>query len=97
MAYEFDWDPAKADQNVRKHGVTFEEATTVFADPLATTVTDSRHSDLEHRYVLLGRSERGRLLVVMHTERRNAVRIISARPANSREIREYEEGDGDDE
>jgi len=97
MDADFAWDADKAEQNERKHGVTFEEASSAFSDPLATTISDLRHSAFEQRYVLLGLSERGRLLVVMHTERGNVVRIISARLADSRERRRYEEGDEYDE
>lgn len=93
MDADFEWDPAKADLNRRKHGVTFQEAVTAFHDPLSTTIDDPAHSAAEQRYVLLGLSERGRLLVVMHTERANMVRIISARLADSGERRRYEEGD----
>ena len=96
MAYEFEWDPVKADQNVRKHGVTFAEAATAFADPLSAIVPDLRHSASEQRYILFGRSEHGRLLAVMHTERGTVVRIISARLADRRERREYEEGTSDE-
>jgi uncharacterized DUF497 family protein len=88
----FTWDPAKANANERKHGVRFDEAKTAFGDPLSVTVHDERHSVLEERLVLFGRSDAGRLLAVMHTERGPAVRIISARPITSRERREYEEG-----
>ena len=94
---DFEWDPDKALRNARKHGVEFDEAATAFRDPLSITIPDFRHSAVEQRYVLLGQSERGRLLVVMHTDRGNTVRIISARMADSRERRRYEEGDVYDE
>ncbi len=87
----FTWDPVKAQANERKHGVSFEEAKTAFGDPLSITVVDERHSVTEERLVLFGRSEPGRLLAVMHTERGAAIRIISARMATRRERREYEE------
>jgi len=93
MAYTFEWDPEKAEANARKHGVSFLEAATAFGDPFAITIDDVRHSVNEERFALLGRSERGRLLVVMHTERGHAIRIISARPATPRETRKYEEGE----
>ena len=69
MDLEFDRDPEKAEANARKHGVTFVEAATAFGDPLAITIDDPRHSVEEERFVLFGRSGRGRLLAVMHTER----------------------------
>jgi uncharacterized DUF497 family protein len=92
MDVDFEWDPAKAESNARKHGVTFTEAATAFGDPLSVTVADPRHSLAEERYVLFGRSDRGRLLAVMHTERGMIIRIISARLMTPRERREYEEG-----
>ena len=88
----FTWDPAKAEANEWKHGVSFDEAKTAFGDPLSVTVDDERHSADEPRLVLFGRSDAGRLLAVMHTERGPSIRIISARPATRRERREYEEG-----
>jgi len=93
MDLSFEWDPAKDEANARKHGVTFEEASTVFGDPLSITIPDPEHSEREVRFLLLGRSKDGRLLVVAHTERRGRIRIISARPAVRRERREYERGD----
>lgn len=92
MDAEFDWDAAKAESNVRKHGVTFTEAATAFGDPLSVTVPDPRHSVTEERFVLFGRSEAGRLLAVMHTDVGTVIRIISARLMTPRERREYEEG-----
>lgn len=92
MELEFEWDPVKAAANQRKHGVGFAEAATVFGDPLSVTVDDPRHSVEEERYVLFGRSERGRLLAVMHTERGATVRIISAREMTPQERREFQEG-----
>ena len=91
MGLIFEWDQEKAADNARKHGVTFEEATTAFADPLSLTILDVQHSETEKRYVLLGRSLRDRLLVVVHTERGDNIRIISARSATKRERRTYEE------
>ena len=88
---KIEWDPRKAAINRAKHTVSFEEAVTVFGDPLGRITDDPRHSQLEERYVLLGRSERQRLLVVMFTERAQAIRLISARKATRRERREYEE------
>jgi uncharacterized DUF497 family protein len=90
MDIEFKWDPIKEEANIRNHGVTFTEAATAFADPLSITVPDPRHSITEERYVLVGRSNRGRLLAVMHTDRGEYIRIISARLVTSHERREYE-------
>jgi uncharacterized DUF497 family protein len=75
----FTWDTAKAGANERKHGVGFDEAQTAFGDPLSITVADERHSIHEERLVLFGRSDAGRLLAVMHVERRRSIRLISAR------------------
>ena len=88
----FEWDPEKAAENLANHGLSFEEAATVFGDPLGRIVDDPRHSTDEPRYVLLGHSERQQLLAVMFTERAKAIRLISARKATRRERREYEEG-----
>ena len=90
MAYTFEWDAEKADANERKHGVTFSEASTAFSDPLSATIDDPDHSRDEQRFVLFGISERGRLLAVMHAERDDVIRIISARRATRTEQREYE-------
>jgi hypothetical protein len=88
----FEWDRRKAVSNARKHGVTFEEATTALRDPLSATARDPDHSVVESRFVTLGVSSDGRLLVVSHTERENSVRIISARLATKDERKIYEEG-----
>jgi uncharacterized protein len=72
----FDWDPDKAAENLRRHRVSFEEAATVFRDPLSRTFPDPEHSEGEERYLDIGRSERGRLLIVSYTERQGQVRII---------------------
>lgn len=89
----FEWEPAKAAENLRKHrGVTFEEASTVFDDPFAVTMSDPEHSEGEERYLKLGYSTRQRLLVVSYTERQERTRIISARQATRTERRIYEEG-----
>ena len=95
--YEFEWDPAKAAGNVRKHGVSFDEAATVFADDLLLSMQDNEHGDLEQRWISQGQSSDGQLLVVIHTYREldddaMAVRIISARRATPRERRRYEVG-----
>ena len=87
---QFEWDRDKARRNLKKHGVPFDEAVTVFYDPLSATFDDPGHSLGERRFVTVGYSSRGRLLVVSHTERGNAVRIISARRATARERRRHE-------
>ena len=88
----FEWDPNKAASNLKKHGVSFEEAATVLKDPLSATGADPDHSANEDRYITFGVSEIGRLLVVAHTGRGDSVRIISARPATGWERKLYEEG-----
>lgn len=87
---QFEWDPEKAKRNLKKHGVSFDEAVTVFYDPLSVTFDDPDHSLSENRLVTIGYSARGRLLVVSHTERGIAVRIISARLARRHERRRHE-------
>jgi uncharacterized DUF497 family protein len=89
---EFEWDETKAEANERKHGVSFTEAMAVFADPLALTGYDPDHSDEEGRYITMGSSAEGRLLVISHTDRGEKVRIISARLASRTERRDYEDG-----
>lgn len=89
---QFAWDPKKATSNLRDHGITFEEASSVFGDALAVTFDDPDHSEGESRSLTFGLSEQGRLLVVSHTERRGIVRIISARRATRPERKIYEEG-----
>ena len=91
MTVEFQWDPGKADINVRKHGVAFEDAVTAFADPLSLTIPDPLHSRGESRLVLIGKSQAGRLLVVVHVERGDSIRLISARTATRKERKTYEE------
>ncbi|MEK6767426.1 MAG: BrnT family toxin [Gemmatimonadota bacterium] len=91
MALEFAWDPKKAASNLRKHGVSFEEALTAFADPLSITIPDPEHSAAEERCILVGLSGRGRLLVVAHIEVSEQIRIINARPATRAERVTYEE------
>ncbi len=88
----FEWNDQKAQLNQRKHGVTFEEALTVFNDPLAPTLEDTLHSTKEDRFLTIGYSNLTRLLVVISTERENKTRIISARPATKRERTIYEQG-----
>jgi uncharacterized protein len=89
---DFEWDETKAEVNEKKHGVSFTEAMTVFADPLSVTGYDPRHADDEDRFLTMGTSVVGRLLVVSHTDRGDAVRIISARFATRRERKDYEDG-----
>ena len=91
MALEFEWDPQKAATNAIKHKVSFEEAATVFGDPLGRILPDPRHSFEEDRLVLLGNSESRRLVAVMYVERGKKIRIISARLATRRERKNYEE------
>lgn len=92
MELRFEWDASKARDNIAKHGgVTFEEAATVFEDPFSLTIPDPQHSEHEDRFVLLGLSERQRLLVVVHTERSDTIRIISARLATRYERSKYEQ------
>ena len=89
--YEFEWDEAKADVNVQRHGVPFEEASTVFGDPLAMLLPDPDHSHGEERFLVLGMSSRRRVLVVSHAERPPRTRLISARPATRHERGQYED------
>ena len=91
MALEFEWNPGKARQNLKEHGVSFDEATTVFQDTLSITIADPDHSDSEIRFVDIGISHHRVLLVVSYTERNDIIRIISARPATRAERRNYEE------
>ena len=90
MALELEWDPRKAAANLVKHKVSFDEAATVFGDPLGLIVPDPRHSVDEDRFVLLGLSQDRHLLAVMYTERGDAIRMISARKATCRERKDYE-------
>lgn len=85
----FEWDEDKAGKNLRKHGVSFEEASTAFGDPLSLTIADPDHSYDEARYILLGLSHAGRLVVVVHTDRDDSIRLISARLASTRERTDY--------
>ena len=87
----FEWDANKARANVAKHAVSFQEAATVFGDPVSVTIPDPAHSQAEKRFIILGRSHQGRILVVVHTERGDNIRVISARPASRRERRNYEQ------
>ena len=95
MELIFEWDARKAGSNKNKHGVSFEEAKSLFFDPFLITFPDEGHSDFEERYISIGYSIRGRVLLVVHTEREIdnelVIRIISCRPATSSERRVYEE------
>jgi uncharacterized protein len=87
---QFEWDTKKAAYNLAKHGVLFDDASTVFGDPLAGTILDPRHSSEERRLATIGHSAVGSLIVVIHVEREDRTRIISARYATRRERRKYE-------
>ncbi|MBI4556056.1 MAG: BrnT family toxin [Candidatus Hydrogenedentes bacterium] len=87
----FEWDDAKARENLLKHGVGFEEASTVFNDPLSVTRPDPDHSDAENRFIDIGVSNMNQLLVVVYTERGPRIRLISARRATANERQKYEE------
>lgn len=92
MGIVFDWDARKAKNNLAKHGVSFEEASTVFGDPLALTISDPSHSRLgEERFVTIGGSFLRRLLVIVHCDEDENIRIISARRATRRERNDYEQ------
>jgi hypothetical protein len=95
MSLAFEWDERKAKQNLKKHGVSFEEVSTVFGDPLSRTIHDPLHSEEEDRFVTLGESQRRRLLVVAFTDRDDKIRIISARVASRAERKDYEEAGED--
>jgi uncharacterized protein len=87
---QFEWDGRKASSNLKKHKISFEEAVTVFYDPLAATFSDPDHSDDEERFITIGYTSRHRLLVVSYTERKDSIRIFSARRANEKERRRHE-------
>ena len=91
MSLEFEWDPTKAEANLKVHGVSFDEATTVFRDTLSITISDPDHSDSEDRFIDIGMSHRMQLLVVSYTESQDKIRIISARHATRAERKNYEE------
>lgn len=91
MALTFEWDEEKAESNLNKHRVSFEEARTVFGDPLALTMPDSHHSSDEERFITVGMSYRHTLLVVVYTERGSSFRLISCRRATRAERQAYEE------
>lgn len=87
----FEWDKNKAKRNIEIHEISFDEASTVFKDTLSLTIHDPLHSDEEDRFTLIGNSVKNRLLVIVHTERGNKIRIISARKATKKERKQYEE------
>jgi uncharacterized protein len=87
---QFEWDPRKANQNIKKHGVSFDEAVTAFYDPLSATFDDPDHSLDEQRYITVAHSSKNRLLVVAHSEREGITRIISARSATAQERKKHE-------
>ena len=89
---DFEWDEAKAQANFAKHGISFDEAKTVFDDPLYVDFYDPDHSDEEHRHIIIGESHQQQLLVVSYMEREGTIRIISARQAPRAERKAYEEG-----
>jgi uncharacterized DUF497 family protein len=96
VRFNFEWDPAKAKANLRKHGVSFEQAVTVFRDPHAVSIFDRDHDEQEDRWVTLGTASEGRILLIVHTflesvqDQEYTVRVISARRASKREQRQYE-------
>jgi uncharacterized DUF497 family protein len=89
---KIEWDPVKANLNLKRHGVSFKEAATAISDPMAVTGSDPDHSLYEERYITFGVSQKGRLLAVSHTDEGETLRIISARKASKGEIELYEEG-----
>lgn len=93
MALQFAWDERKAASNQRKHGISFAEAATAFADPHSVTIPDPDHSADEERFILIGQTGNVQIVVVAHVERGDIIRIISARPATRRERSFYEEGE----
>jgi uncharacterized DUF497 family protein len=93
MSLIFQWDQNKSEENERKHGITFEEAKTVFNDPFAITIDDPDHSDDEYRYIDIGFSSKGTVLIVWYTERSENIRIIGCRKATRSERKTYEEKD----
>jgi uncharacterized protein len=92
MALQFEWDNKKAQANSKKHGITFEEASTIFSDYLSLTIPDPIHSIGEERFITIGTSIENKLIVVVYTEYNEVIRIISARKATRNEIRLYHQG-----
>ncbi|MBX2997754.1 MAG: BrnT family toxin [Caldilineaceae bacterium] len=91
MDFVFGWDEVKAEQNVRKHRVSFEEAVTIFSDPYLITFPDDEHSDVEDRFISIGQSDNGPILLVVHTDHHDTIRLISCRKATRAERRIYEQ------
>ena len=89
---KFEWDPHKAALSLQNHGVSFEDAASIFGDPLAATIADPGYSTDEPRFITMGVTPAQRLVVVVHTDRADRIRIISARPATRAEKKKYEEG-----
>ena len=89
---QFEWDPKKAKKNRAKHGVSFSEGATVFGDPLSMTYPDPDHSSDEERFITIGHTDKGKVLIVSHTEHGKRIRIISVRKLTRRERKSYEEG-----
>jgi len=92
LALRFEWDKNKAKRNAAKHKVSFEEASTVFGDPLSITIEDQIHSSIEERFITMGSSFSGNLLVVVHCDKGDTIRIVSARAATRKEKKTYEKG-----
>jgi len=92
VALQFEWDSKKSQSNNKKHGITFEEASTIFRDPLSITIPDPAHSIGEDRFITIGTSVNEKLIVVVHIDRNDIIRIISARKATRNERRQYEQG-----
>ncbi len=90
MPLKFGWNPGKALKNIKKHTITFNEAASVFSDPLSMTFDDPAHSEVEERFIIIGFSISGKLLIVSHTERNDNIRIISARKLTRKERRQHE-------
>ena len=90
MGLKFEWDRRKSILNIKKHGVSFEDAATAFGDPLSVTIHDPKHSDDEDRFLLLGETQDKKLVVVAHTDRKDTIRLINARPATRQERKDYE-------
>ena len=90
MGLKFEWDRRKAVLNIKKHGMSFEDAATAFGDPLSVTIHDPKHSDDEDRFLLLGETQDKKLVVVAHTDRKDTIRLINARPATRQERKDYE-------
>lgn len=91
MNFIFEWDENKAETNRQKHGVSFDEAQTVFTDSLSAMMPDAEHSDTEERFLIIGTSGKNRVIVVSYTERGDKIRLISARKATQNERKQYEE------